>query len=100
MEVLSNVKRRQFRSQSEILELLKEQQQSGISVRAFCAERIIPEGSFHNWKKRYIAADEAADRKGFAQVELAAAAASVFAEVNGIKLYQPVSAAYLKELVS
>ncbi|WP_276505085.1 IS66 family insertion sequence element accessory protein TnpA [Terrimonas pollutisoli] len=100
MEVLSAVKRRQFRRRSEILDLLREQQESGLSVRVFCAERSIAEGSFHNWKKRYGSEGSAANNNAFARVQVEAVAAGLFAEVNGIKLYQPVSAGYLKELVS
>jgi hypothetical protein len=98
MEGLSVVKRR-FRKRSEILELLSEQLQSDLNVRSFCAERSIPEGSFHNWKRRYGMKQSLANNSAFAHVQVEAAV-GLFAEVKGIKLYQPVSAGYLKELLS
>ncbi|HEU4606916.1 MAG TPA: transposase [Chitinophagaceae bacterium] len=57
MEAISSVKRRAFRSKSAILELLGEQQQSGLSIQGFCSQYSIPSGSFHNWKKKYGTGD-------------------------------------------
>jgi Transposase len=99
MEVISPVKRRLFRSQPAILRLLREQRQSGLSIQKFCAQHSIPSGSFHNWKKKYGAGDGLSAGSSFAPVQIKASA-TLFAEVNGIKLYQPVSAGYLKELAS
>lgn len=96
MENISPV-RRLFRSKPAILELLKQQQQSGLSIQAFCSQQSIPSGSFHNWKKKYGTADVASS--AFTTVQISSSAA-LFAEVNGIRLYQPVSAGYLKELAS
>lgn len=95
MEVSSSSKRRFFRSKAMILELLEQQQQSGLSIQAFCAQHSIPAGSFHNWKRKYGSGNGGAS--AFTPVQISPSAA-LFAEVNGIKLYQPVSAAYLKEL--
>jgi hypothetical protein len=101
MEVSSSVKRRLFRSKSVILELLRQQQHSGLSIQTFCAQHSIPSGSFHNWKKKYGASVDQAAGQSFTPLQIKAAAAQqLFAEVNGIKLYQPVSAGYLKELAS
>jgi hypothetical protein len=105
MENATGVKRREFRSESAILELLRDQQRSGLSVRVFCAARSIPEGSFHNWKRRYGTEQLSNDSEGFAQVQLEASPGVLFAEVSGadgyrVKLYQAVSAVYLKELMS
>jgi len=98
MEVISSIKRRMFRSKPAILELLREQQQSGLSIQTFCTQHSIPSGSFHNWKKKY-GAGAAQSASSFTPVQINAPA-TLFAEVNGIKLYQPVSAGYLKELAS
>lgn len=95
MEVISAARRRLFRSKSAILDLLREQQQSGLSIQAFCTQHSIPSGSFHNWKKKYDDTGSSA----FTSVQISPSAI-LFAEVNGIKLYQPVSAVYLKELAS
>lgn len=98
MTSTSPVQHRQFRSRAEILALLEEQQQSGLKVKAFCLERSIPEGSFHNWKKRYEKKEQPEKTEAFSPIEVTPSFSSLFAEVNGIKLYQPVTAAYLKEL--
>lgn len=100
MENISSVKRRLFRSKSEILELLGQQQQSGLNIQAFCNLHSIPSGSFHNWKKKFSSGDASSTASSFTPVQLKAAAQQLFAEVNGIRLYQPVSAGYLKELAS
>lgn len=94
---------RQFRGKTVIFDLLRAYQQSGLSIQAFCAERNIASGNFHRWKKQY--GDDAIagqpDGAGFSRLQIrAAVAGSLFAEVKGIKLYQPVSASYLKELLS
>ena len=98
MEV-NSTKSRLFRSKSAILKLLHEQQQSGLSIQTFCAQHSLPSGSFHNWKKKYGAGDGSMSATSFAPVQIKTSA-TLFAEVNGIKLYQPVSAGYLKELAS
>jgi hypothetical protein len=101
MEVISPVKRRLFRSKSAILELLRDQQQSGLNIQAFCVQHSIPSGSFHNWKKKYSVSVGQSAGQSFTSLQIKAETSQqLFAEVNGIKLYQPVSAGYLKELAS
>jgi hypothetical protein len=100
MEVSSTVGPRHFRSKSEIRDLLVQQQQSGLSVKSFCGERSISEGTFHNWKKRYSGEPGMINSDAFTSIQPDRLPVGLFAEVNGIKLYQPVSAGYLKELVS
>jgi hypothetical protein len=100
MENISASKRRVFRSKSMILELLEEQRKSGLSIQAFCNRHGIASASFHNWKKKFSAVDLSSTVPGFTPLQIRAASASLFAEVNGIRLYQPVSAGYLKELAS
>jgi transposase-like protein len=97
MEVTSPPRRRRFRSKSEILELLQQQQQSGLTIQAFCDQHSIPSGSFHNWKKKFGTAYERSS--AFTPVQISSSV-TLFAEVNGIKIYQPVSAGFLKELAS
>lgn len=87
---------RKFRGQTAIVKLLQEQRQSGQSIKSFCAAHGIAEGAFHNWKHRYESDVDA--RPGFARVQLIGEP-GLFAIVGGIKIYQPVSAAYLKELL-
>jgi len=98
MEVSSNKVTRIFRSQAEIERLLDEQKQSGETIKTFCATHNLPQASFHNWRKKY---SQQAKEIGFAAVQITAPDHSLlFAEVQGIKIYQPVSAAYLKELMA
>lgn len=97
MTASSVVGQRKFRNKTEIHRLLREQVSSGLSIGRFCASHQIPEGSFHNWRRKYQAADPGSD--GFMHVQIAPSQhAGLFAEVGNIKIYQPVSAAYLKEL--
>ena len=100
MEISSTVRHRHFRSKSEIRDLLAQQQQSGLSVKFFCDDRGIPAGTFHNWKKRYCSEPEPINIEAFTRLQPDRLPVGLFAEVNGIKLYQAVSAGYLKELVS
>jgi len=88
---------RKFRGESAIIKLLQEQVQSGQSIKSFCAAHGIAEGTFHNWKHRH--GSGANMRSGFATVQIIPEP-GLFAMVAGIKIYQPVSAAYLKELLA
>ena len=89
---------RKFRGEAAIIRLLQEQVQSGQSIKSFCAAQGIAEGTFHNWKQRYGVGEVPASG-GFATLQVMPEP-GLFAMVGGIKIYQPVSAAYLKELVS
>ena len=90
--------RRIFRGKEVILDLLRQQEQSGLTVRAFCQARSLPEGNFRKWKNRYLTDESGSKTFGFTRVEVSNSTSSLFAEVNGIRIFQPVSAAYLKEL--
>ncbi len=87
---------RKFRDQKAIVKLLQEQSQSGQNIKSFCAAHGIAEGTFHNWKHRY--GGEVDTSSGFAEVRIIPEP-GLFAAVGGIKIYQPVSAGYLKELL-
>jgi transposase-like protein len=89
---------RKFRSKGEIIQLLQAYDQSGQSIKSFCALHSIAEGTFHNWKHKYCKADSASEKTGFTTLQLIPEP-GLFATVGSIKIYQPVSAAYLKELV-
>ena len=65
----------------------------------------ISTGNFHKWKSRYK--DDPVGKKkrpGFATFDIVslsqAASPGLFAEVGRIKIYQPVSASFLKELLA
>ena len=88
---------RKLRGQTAIVKLLQEQSQSGQSIKSFCVAHGIAEGTFHNWKHRY--GGEVDSFPGFAPVQIIPEP-GLFAIIGGIKIYQPVSAAYLKELLA
>jgi hypothetical protein len=77
--------------------LLAEYEQGTQSIKSFCASHNIPTATFHNWKKNY--ANSCKEQHGFAAIKVTSADNGLFAEVGRIKIYQPVSAAYLKELL-
>jgi hypothetical protein len=104
MEMTAAKKIRIFRGKETILSILSEYKKSNLSIKAFCIENNIASASFHNWKKKY--SNSQADRvgqPGFTALRITSSALvtgpGLFAEVNSIKIYQPVSAAYLKELL-
>ncbi len=88
---------RKFRGKTAIVKLLQEQSRSGQNIKTFCAAQGIAEGTFHNWKHKY--GSEADARSGFATVQIIPEP-GLFAMVGSIRIYHPVSAAYLKELLS
>jgi hypothetical protein len=90
---------RRFRGKGEILRLLQDYNKSGQSIKDFCALRNISQGTFHGWKHKYSEADPTGDPAGFAPLQIIPEP-GLFAAVGTIRIYQPVSAAYLKELVS
>lgn len=105
MEQINEEPIRQRRSNQQIGQLLQEFENSNVSVKDFCKLHHISTGNFHKWKSRYKS--KAASRKrptGFATVDIVGTSPTdlpgLFAEVNGIKLYQPVAARYLKELIA
>jgi hypothetical protein len=103
METGTSKKVRIFRDKQAILQLLEECKKSNLSVKAFCANNVIPQGSYHNWKKKYDSSQVELPQ-GFARLQINSSPSltnpGLFAEVGSIKIYQPVAAAYLKELLS
>lgn len=105
MEATITKKVRSFRSKETILNILGEYEKSSLSIKAFCAQQNIASASFCNWKKKYKSMASARTVKGssFATLQIMAPVAeqpALFAQVKEIKIYQPVSAAYLKELLA
>ena len=92
------------RGKEQILELLSKYDQSPkMTVKSFCKLHQISEACFYSWRKRYRSwATSLSKQPGFISIARPAfkdPACSLFAEVNGIKLYQAVTADYLKALV-
>lgn len=96
--------RRAGRSSNEIKALLQSFEQSGDDIKTFCQAHNIGVSTLQKWKSRYGKKEEAlAAQDGFIPLHIVSPASNnaegLFAEVKGIKLYQPVAASYLKELL-
>lgn len=93
------------RSKTQMLELLNEYDKStGMTIKAFCRHHQINVGSFYTARKRHSSRGTAKQQSsGFVAITRSTsreASGSLFAEVKGIRLYQVVSADFLKALVS
>ena len=89
--------RRSRRTAKEIKELLELFDSSGMSAKQFCTANGFSETVFYKWRGRYRAVEE---KNGFVPLQVAASESpGLFAEVNGIRIYQAVSASFLKELL-
>lgn len=96
---------RRRRNRDQILQLLEKFEVAGVSVKEFCKTHHINQGNFHKWKSRYKdgGAAKKVDASGFTCIDVThrvAVHAELFAEVNGIRIYRPVNASFLKELLS
>lgn len=93
---------RSRRTSAEIKDLLESFSQSGMSAKAFCMLHSISEASYYKWRSRY-ANKSTSKENNFVQLHETPDiknGAMPFAEVKGIRIYQAVSASYLKELVA
>lgn len=93
------------RTNKQILQLLEEFEKSGLTVKDFSGLHHVSEGNFFKWKSRYgKRAVSKNNPSGFASIDIVHTTASglplLFAEVSGIKIYQPVSSSFLKELLA
>jgi hypothetical protein len=89
------------RKRAEILELLQEFEKSEMTVKDFGKLHNISTGILYQWKNRYKSDDN--KTIGFAKVNIKPSLTDrhgLFAEVRGIRIYQPVSATFLKELLA
>jgi hypothetical protein len=91
------------RTKAQMLKLLSEYDKNhGLTVKAFCELHQISEGSFYYTRNRHRSAVAPQPQpSGFITIPrpvIKETAGILFAEVNGIKLYQPVDADFLKSL--
>lgn len=102
MEELKKSASRKRRTHKEIEALLFAFDKSGLPVNEFCMLHHITRGSFYKWQsRRKVMSAQNKNGAAFAKVSVPSSATGVlFAEVNGIRLFQPVAASYLKELLS
>lgn len=93
------------RTREQILQIVAEYDKShGLTVKEFCRQHGISEGSFYSFRSRYGFKNQAKDKSGgFIAITtplLKESTNALFAEVNGIRIYQAVPADYLKTLAS
>lgn len=89
------------RTQHQIDDLLTAYEETGYGVKEFCEMKGLNRGNFHKWlSRRKEACVNNPAASSFSKLVLQPSSNEhLFAEVSGIRLYQPVSASYLKELV-
>jgi hypothetical protein len=95
--------RKSLSREDQMFALISAQATSGESIKGYCERHGISQGNWFYWKKKYQRQYQ--DKGGFAVVEITDAIevdsnGDIFAEYKGIKLFQPVSATYLKELIA
>ena len=93
------------RTREQILQIVSEYEKShGLTVKEFCRQHGISEGSFYSFRSRYGLKNESKNKSGgFIPITtplLKESTNVLFAEVNGIRIYQAVPADYLKTLAS
>jgi len=80
------------------MQLLELFDSSGLSAKQFCISYGISETVFYKWRGRYRAVEQKND---FIPLQVGPSPSpGLFAEVNGIRIYQAVTASFLKELLS
>ena len=92
------------RSREEIIAILEECRKSKLSVKQFVKTKGIHEATYYNWRNKYGGQSrKEKGSSGFAAIKINPSqpvfAATLFAEVRGIKIYHYVPASYLKELL-
>jgi hypothetical protein len=98
------VSKRPRRSTKEVQELIQQYEKSGLSAKQFCKVHGLREAGFYKLRNRYHNKIKTKQKPGFIPVGICSAPtatvqSSLFCEVKGIKIYQPVSATFLKELI-
>ena len=103
MEIIPSTKVSRDEGKEKMFKLLGEYEKSNLSIKAFCLENNIAPATFHYWKKKYsVGVVSEYKPSGFTSLHISTPSSSavLFAEVYGIKIYQWVTAAYLKELLT
>ena len=93
------------RTREQILQIIAQYKKAqGLTVKEFCQQHGISEGSFYSFRSRYGFKNQVKDKPGgfiaIATPVLKESINALFAEVNGIRIYQAVPADYLKTLAS
>lgn len=100
MEQVNQSSPRTRRTRQQISALLSKYKSSGLTVMEFCERQRIHKSNFYKWVSRYPEKSKSKkiQRSAFAKVQVTSSEIPLFAEVNGIRIYQAVAASYLKEL--
>lgn len=103
MEQSINQPVKKRRTIDQILVLLDEFENGDVSLTEFCSTHDICKATYHKWCSRYKNKKEKqGELNGFTTLQITTPknsnTAVLFAELRGIKIYQPVTASYLKEL--
>ena len=100
MEQVIQSSPRTRRTRLQISALLAKYKSSGLTVTEFCNQHQIPRATFHKWVSGHQEKSKSnkTQRSAFAKVRVASPENLLFAEVNGIRIYQAVSPSFLKEL--
>ena len=69
-------------------------------MKEFCAQEKIATATFHKWQSRRKQTGSSPERGLTPVVVSAVRDRSLFAEVSGIRIFQPVTPEFLKALVS
>ena len=88
------------RTREQMKELKNEFEQTDLTVHSFSRLHNISTAILYRWKNAYQ--NGGGKSSGFARVTITPSqhgAQGLFAEVGGIRIYQPVSASFLKELL-
>ena len=94
--------KRTRRTSEEIKKLLETFSRSGMGSKDFCLLHSISEVLFSKWRSRYLN-KSAGQENNFVLLHETSGlnnGSVLFAEVKGIKIYQAVTASYLKELIA
>lgn len=105
MEATQSKQFRPRRSKQEIRDLLNAFEKSNSTIKEFCEVRSLSYGVFQKWRSRYgSTAGSKSASTSFAKLDIVPTVKDplpgLFAEVRGIKIYQSVSASFLKELLA
>ena len=101
MEQVKESSSRKRRTRKEIAALLATFKSSGLTASQFCELHQIHRSNFYKWISRRPKQKnnpKKIRRSAFAAMQVITSESPLFAEVNGIRIYQPVAASYLKEL--
>jgi len=105
METTNPQKPRIQRTEQEIFSLMEQFESSeGVSIKEFCEMNEISHPTYYNWQKQYRNRNIVTKEKGFLTIAVnespEPSGSILFAEIGNIKIYSPVPASCLKELLA